>query len=365
VSNGETLWAYECNEHECSNIFLLQDLLSQRIADSLLLKLSETERQLLNKHYTNNAEAYQNYIEGRYYWNKRTADGLRKAIGYFENAVRKDPNYALAYAGLADCYALSVWYIPLPTSVALPKLKDAATKAVKIDPELAEAHVAISNMYSFEWNWDDSEREHVLAIQLNPGYATAHHWYALGVALRGRTEEGIEEARRALQIDPLSLVISTDLGWVYYLARRYDEAIEQYKRTLDLDPNFSLTHFDLALAYSAKGMHQQAISEMMKASDRGSDYLAGLGYVYGVAGRKTEALKALADLKKLSNTKYVPPYHFAWIYVGLGENDQAIDFLEKVYREHTQHVVDFKTHPMFDPLRSDPRFVNLLSRVGL
>jgi tetratricopeptide (TPR) repeat protein len=207
--------------------------------------------------------------------------------------------------------------------------------------------------------------EHERAIALNPGNATAHHWYSLTLGLRGRLDEAIAEAQKARELDPLSPSINTDLGWVYYLARRYDRAIEAYRSTLERDPAFSLAHFDLALAYSARGRNDDAIAEMRKAADRGSDYLAGLGYVCGIAGRRREALDALRDLTALSRQRYVPPYHFAWIYTGLGDRDSAIAELERVYREHTQHVVDFKTVPMFDPLRSDPRYTSLVKRVGL
>jgi len=365
VRDGASLWAYECTEGECKNMFQLQDLLSVKLADSLLLNLSGSEKAHLRKHYTNDPEAYQDYVKGMYYWNKRTSDGLKRAISYFEDAIRKDPNYALAYSGLADCYSLGVWYIPLPANEALPKLKAAALKAIELDDQSAEAHLAMTNVYSFEWNWPEEVKEHERTIELNPGYATGRHWNALSLALHGRAEESIAEAKRAIEIDPLSLAINTDLGWVYYFAHRYDEAIKQYQQTLEMDPSFTMARFDLALAYSAKGMHQQAIQEMLKTKERGSEYLGGLGYVYGISGDRSNALKTLEELKLLSKTTYVPPYHFAWIYIGLGDKDQALLCLTKVYQEHTQHVVDFKSHPMFDPLRSDPRFVALVKGVGL
>ena len=365
VHDGSSIWGYQCDEKQCSNIFELQDLLSEKIADALLLKLTNVQRLALRKHYTENPDAFELYVKGRYYWNKRTSEGLLKAIDHFSSAVKKDPKYALAYVGLADCYSLGVWYIPIPATEAIPKLESAAKTALQLDPQLAEAHLAMGNYHSFLWHWALVKEEIAKAVELNPGYPTAHHWYALCLATAGDPIQAIPQAKIARELDPLSLVINTDLGWVYYLARRYDDAIEQYKKALELDPNFSLTHFDLAFAYSAKGMHNEAIAEMKKASDRGSDYFGGLGYIYGVAGKKAEALKALHDLTELSKTKYVPPFHFAWIYVGLGEKDQAIAYLQKVYAEHTQHVVDFKMHPMFDPLRNDPRFIKLIQQVGL
>src|SRR5262249_4740934 len=314
---------------------------------------------------TRNLAAYEAYLRGRYYWNKRTGEGLKKAIEYFEQATRLDPNYALAYCGLADSYSLGVWSIPLPVSEAVPQLRAAANRAVEIDPSLGEAYLSLANVYSFDWQWNESMRAHERAIALNPGNAQAHHWFALGLATAGRSNEAIREIERARELDPLSLVINTDFGWIYYLGRRYDEAITQYQRTLELHPNFTLAHFDLALALSARGRHAEAIAEMQKARGRGSDYLAGLGYVYAVAGSRADALKALDDLKRLSQVQYVPPYHVAWIYTGLGDKDKAIALLQKPYDGQTQHVVDFKMVPMFDLLRTDARFQELVRKVGL
>jgi DNA-binding winged helix-turn-helix (wHTH) protein/TolB-like protein/Tfp pilus assembly protein PilF len=365
VKDGAALWSYQSEESQSRDLFALQDLLSEKIADALLVNLTGAERRGLRKHYTENPEAYDAYVKGRYYWNQRTSEGLLKAIGLFEKAVHLDPRYALAYSGLADSYDLSVWYVPLPASEAVPKLEAAARRAVELDPLLSEAHLSLSTVYSFRWEWDKDMAEHERAIALNPGNATAHHWYSLALGLRGKFDEAIVEAQKARELDPLSPSINTDLGWVYYLARRYDRAIEAYRSTLEMDPDFSLTHFDLSLAYSAVGKNVDAVAEMRKASERGSDYWAGLGYVCGVAGKRDEALLALRELTALSKTRYVPPYHFAWIYTGLGDRDRAITELDQVYREHTQHVVDFKTVPMFDGLRSDPRFQDLVRRVAL
>ena len=365
VRDGSSLWSYQCDETHCSDLFELQDLLSEKVAEALLVELSGPERGSLRKHYTENAAAYDDYVKGRYFWNERTSSGLRQAIDWFERAVREDPRYALAYAGLADCYSLGVWYIPIPPSEAVPKLEMAARKALELDDELAESHVAMANVHSFAWDWAYSLAEHRRAIDLNPGYATARHWYSLALALGGRIDEAVGEARKAMELDPLSPSISTDLGWVYYLGRRYDEAIRQYKNTLELNPDFSLAHFDLALAYSARGMHREAVAEMSRAADRGSDYLGGLGFVCGEAGMRDRALQALRNLQALSAKEYVPPYHFAWIYAGLGDRERAITSLERVYREHTQHVVDFKMNPMLDSLRGDSRFADLVRRVGL
>ena len=365
VADGSPIWAYQDEIPAGERLFPMQDMLSEKIADALTLRLSEGERQSIRKHFTEDPVAYEAYVEGRWWWNQRTGEGLKRAIALFEKAVAKDPGYALAWVGLADCYALAVWYVPMPASEAVPKLTEAATKAIALDPRLAEAHLAMGGVYSFRWEWAKGTREQELAIALNPGYATARHWHSLNLALTGEFEEAIREAQRARELDPLSPSINTDLGWVYYLARRYDAAIAAYRSTLAMDPGFSLAHFDLALALSKIGKNAEAIAEMRKASERGSDYLAGLGYVYGRAGMRPEALRALGELKALAKSSYVPPYHFAWVYTGLGDRDLAIGELEQVYREHTQHVVDFKTVPMFDPLRGDPRYQDLVRRVGL
>jgi TolB-like protein/DNA-binding winged helix-turn-helix (wHTH) protein/Flp pilus assembly protein TadD len=364
AENGRVIWASDTYDRSLQDIFILQDDITRGVITGMSLRLGAEGEPRLAKQ-TSSPEAYEAYLKGRYYWNKRTAEGLKRAIEHFERATRLDHGYALAYCGLADCYNLGVWYIPIPASEAVPKLREAAAKAIELDDQLAEAHIAMSNVHSFEWRWREAEESQRRAIELNPGYATAHHWYALNLALLGRFDVAIAEIKRARELDPLSLVINTDLGWILYLSRRYDEAIEQYRKALELDPQFSLAHFDLALAYSQKGMHEEAAAEMLRASDRGSDYLGGLGYVYARAGRRDEALKALEQLKQLSKRVYAPPYHFAWIYTGLGEKDRALAMLEKVYEEHTQHVVDLKVHPMFDDLRPDPRYQDLLRRIAL
>ena len=365
VADGSAVWTWQDEIPAGAGIFPLQDALSEKIADALMVRLSDVERRTIRKHYTEDPAAFEDYVRGRFFWNQRTSEGLLEAIRCFERAVAKDPSYALAYAGLADCYSLAVWYVPMPASEAVPRLTAAATKAAALDPNLAEAHLAVASVYSFRWLWSDANREQERAIALNPGYATARHWHSLNLALTGHFDEAVREAQRARELDPLSPSINTDLGWVYYLARRYDDAIGAYRSTLARDPGFTLAHFDLALAYSAENRDADAVAEMQKASDRGSDYLAGMGYVLGRAGRRDAALRELSQLRDLARARYVPPYHFAWIYTGLGDRDRAIAELEQVYREHTQHVVDFKTVPMFDPLRSDPRYADLVRRVGL
>lgn len=362
AADGHIIWSGDSYERAATDIFEVQDEISCNVAQHLrpVLCVGKPARRS-----TENVAAYDAYLKGRYYMSQRTAEGLMKAIQFFQQATEIDARYALAYCDLAESYKLAVWYVPMPASEAVPQLQTAATKAIGLDSSLAEAHGAIAEVYSFQWRWKESLAESERAITLNPGYGAGHHNIALALALIGRNAEALTHIQRARELDPLSLIITTDFGWVYYLGRRYEEAITQYQKALELDPNFTLAHFDLALAYSALARHDKAIAEMQNARGRGSEYLAGLGYLYAVAGRRAEALTTLAELQRLAKQQYVPPYHFAWIYTGLGDKDKAIALLQQVYAEHTQHVVDFKTVPMFDSLRSDERFQELVQKVGL
>ena len=362
TTDGHIIWSGDSYERAAADIFEVQDEISCNLVEHLLGVLCAGKPAHRS---TQNLAAYEAYLKGRYYMSQRTAEGLMKAIDFFQQAIEIDGRYALAYCDLAESYKLAVWYVPMPASEAVPKLETAAAKAIELDSSLAEAHRAMAELYSFQWRWKESLAELERAIAINPGYAPAHHALGLALALIGRNAEALAHAERARELDPLSLIINTDYGWVYYLGHRYEEAIAQYQKALELDPNFTLAHFDLALSYSALGRYEEAISEMQKARGRGSDYLAGLGYVYGVAGRRADAFRTLDELKRLTEKQYVPPYHFAWIYTALGDKDKAIALLQKTYDEHTQHVVDFKAVPMFDSLRSDERFQELVQRVGL
>ena len=362
AADGHVIWSGDSYERAAADIFDVQDEISCNVAEHLQ-KVLCADRPAHRS--TESVAAYDAYLKGRYYMAQRTAESLMKAIQFFQQATEIDPNYAVAYCDLAVSYKLAVWYVPMPASEAVPKLQAAATKAIELDSSLAEAHVAMAEVYSFQWKWRESVAELERSLVLNAGYAPAHHDLGLALALIGRNAEALAHIERARELDPLSLIINTDYGWIYYLERRYDEAINQYQKALELDPNFTLAHFDLALSYSALGRDEEAISEMQKARERGSDYLAGLGYVYAMAGRRAEALKTLDDLKRLAEKQYVPPYHFGWVYTGLGDKDEAIALLQKTYDEHTQHVVDFKTVPMFDRLRTDARFQELVQKVGL
>lgn len=362
ADDGHIIWSGDSYERAAADIFEVQDEISCNVAEHLRPVFCAGKPA---RRSTENVEAYEAYLKGRYYISQRTAEGLMKAIQFFQEAIEIDARYALAYCGLAESYKLAVWYVPMPASEAVPELQTAAVKAIELDSSLAEAHTAMAEVYSFQWRWKESLAENERAITLHPGYGAGHHSVALALALIGRNAEALTHIQRARELDPLSVIINTDFGWVYYLGHRYDEAIAQYQKALELDPNFTLAHFDLALAYSALARHDKAIAEMQNARGRGSDYLAGLGYLYAVAGRRAEALTTLAELQRLAKQQYVPPYHFAWIYTGLGDKDKAIALLQQVYAEHTQHVVDFKTVPMFDSLRSDERFQKLVEKVGL
>jgi TolB-like protein/Flp pilus assembly protein TadD len=370
AENDSHLWS-DRYDRKLTDIFAVETEIATKIAAALQAKLTGAEQQALSSVPTENSEAHQFYLKGRYYWNRRGEEGLKKATEYFEQAIKADPNYALAYAGLADSYALLGFhgYGALPPAEAVPKAKVAAEKALQIDETLAEAHASLAYAKE-EYDWDvaGAEREYKRAIELNPNYATAHQWYAVHLAVRGRYAEAIAEIKQAQGLDPLSLVINMNVGWVFYFARQYDEAVEQCRKTLELDPNFPAAHWMLGQAYRQKGVYDEAIAEFQKALDlSGGDptALAALGHGYAVAGKRSEAEKILNELKELSKRRYFPQYFIALIYVGLDNKNQAFESLEKAFAERSANLTVLKAEPMFDPLRSDARFQALLQRVGL
>jgi DNA-binding winged helix-turn-helix (wHTH) protein/TolB-like protein/Flp pilus assembly protein TadD len=365
VSDGQPLWAHKCDEY-CTDIFRMQDTVSEQVAQALVAKLTGGEKRLLAKHYTESAEAYQLYLKGRYFWNKRTTEGSRKAVEYFNRAIELDPAYALAYAGLADA-SLFLGGSSTETQAAWAKARAAAQQTIAIDETLAEPHASLGLIaQNVDWNWAEAEKEYKRAIELNPNYATAHHWYGEFLALMGRFDEGLAEIKRAQELDPLSLIISTDVGKVYVLARQYDRAIEQCKKTLEMDPNFGLAQVWLSLAYSTKGQHAEAIAEFHKIKGLADDpwMLSLLGYISGMAGQKVEAQKTLKRLTMISKQTYVTPDMLALVYIGLGEKDEAFKWFERTFREHGVGIVALKVAPAYDSLRSDPRFADLLRRAG-
>jgi len=368
VASVAQLWGQQYNR-KLSDILSVQEEIAQQISEKLRLRLSGQERQL-TKRSTGSTEAYQAYLKGRYYWNKRTEDGLRKAIEYFKQATDSDPNYARAYAGLADSYALLTEYSATPAHEVMPKAKSAAQRALALDDRLSEAHTSLANVMSlYEWDFVGAEREFRRAIELDPNYATTHQWYSelLGDIL-GRFDEAIVEAKLAQQLDPLSLIINKNVALKFATARRYDQAVEQYKKTLEMDPNFGVARWELAFAYGGKGMYEEGIAEFQKVinhAGRRPEYLADFGQVYAASGRKDEAQKLRDELLERSKREHIPAVYFAIIYAGLGEKDQAFAWLEKAYAERSFYLAYLKTDRRFDNLRSDPRFLDLLRRMKL
>lgn len=364
VRDGKQLWAEQFDE-KFTDVFTVQDLLSQKIVSALELKLTSEEQRQLTKRYTENSEAYQLYISGRFFWEKRTAESLMKAIEHFEKAIEQDADYALAYAGLADAYALlGVFY--LPPKDAFPKSKDAALKALNIDDSLAEAHAALGHVkVQYDYDWAGAEREYKRAIELNPGYANAHHFYAIYLLMMARFDEGLGEIMRARELEPFALFIHANVAVAFYAARRYDEAISQAQKVLEMNPNIGLARSVLGRSYLEKGMYEQAIAEFKKQPPSGAVALGDLGQAYALAGRRGDSLKEIEKLKKLSQQRYIPPHSLACIYAALGDKDNALEWLEKAYEDRSTLLIWIKVDPRLDDLRSDARFMKILNRMGL
>jgi TolB-like protein/DNA-binding winged helix-turn-helix (wHTH) protein/Flp pilus assembly protein TadD len=362
------LWA-ESYEGDLRDTLALQNRVARAVAEHIRISLNGEEEAALKNIKVVNPQAYVSYLKGRYFWNKRTADGLKAAVAYFNQAIEEDPNYARAYSGLADTYALlGDWqYAVMTPKEALPKAKAAAIKALELDSTLGEAHNSLAFcLDGFDWDFESAEKEFRRAIELNPGYATAHHWYAWHLALVGRNAEAIAEMRKAQNLDPLSLIINADLAELLVIAHFYDESIQQSRKTIEMDPNFGLAHNQLAQAYLQKRMHDEAITELQKAIQLSGDSptcKANLARAYATGGKRDEALRLLSDLKKRSNPGYSYASEIATVYAALGDNGQAMTWLEKGYEERFNPGVLLR--PGFDPLRSDARFQDLVRRIGL
>ncbi len=362
------LWA-QSYEGDVRDALTLQSQVAHAVAQQIRIKLSPREQIALKNKKVVDPEAYEAYLKGRYFWNKRTANGLKTAVAYFNQAIEKDPSYSQAYTGLADSYALmGDWqYGVMAPKEAFPKAKAAAVEALKLDNTLAEAHTSLAFCFDiFDWDWDSAEREFKQAIELNPGYATAHHWYAWHLIVLGRNTEAIAEIRKAANLDPLSLIISADVAEVLLVARLYDQSIQQSLSTIAMDPNFAVAHYQLGQAYTQQHMYTEAIAELQKATElAGADtpFIANLGYAYAVSGRRSEAMKLLEEVKNRPDRGFSNASEVALIYVGLGDKDQATTWLEKAYEEHFNPSI--LVRPAFDPLRSDKRFQDLMRRVGL
>ena len=367
ASADKHLWA-DSYEGDVRDTLALQKKVARDIAEQIRINLTSQEQAALTSVKVVNPEAYEDYLKGRYFWNKRTADGLKKAIDYFDQAIEKDPNYAQAYSGLADSYALlGDWeYGVLAPKEAFPRAQAAATKALELDNLLGEAHTSLAfSLDLFDWDWQSADREFRRAIELNPSYATAHHWYAWHLSEMGRNSEALAEMRKAENLDPLSLIISADVAEILLVAHSYDEAIQQSRKTIDMDPNFAVAHYELGQVFVQKHMYNEAIAELHKAielSGGSTTCTSNLAFAYAVAGRRNEAVKIMKDLTNRSNHVFSNAPEIALIYVGLDEKDQAMTWLEKAYAEHFNPSVLLR--PAFDPLRSDPRFKDLVRRIG-
>jgi TolB-like protein/Flp pilus assembly protein TadD len=363
------LWGEEYNRR-LSDILTVQDEIARDISGKLRQRLTGEEKKRLTRRYTENAEAYGLYLKGRYHWNKRTGEDIQKGIGYFQQAVEKDPTYALAYAGLADSYVILYQYAGLPSRETFPKAKAAALKALEIDDTLAQAHAALAFTHqSFDWDFSAAEKEYRRAIELDPKYPTVHHWYSLYLSWLGRHEQAIAEAERAYELDPLSPIISNVRASAFNDARQYDRAIEAARKTLELDKGFIAALLHLGRALEQKKMYPEAIAafeEATRLSGRTIRAVAALGHAYATSGRREEAKQLIEELKGWSERGYDPLANIALVYVGLGQTDEAIQWLEKAYQVHSAWLVllALKVDPRWDALRSDARFEDLLRRIG-
>jgi len=368
ASDGASLWAGKFDE-KYTDIFTVEDRISEQVVKALLPTLTGSEKQQLARHYTEDTEAYQSYIKGRYYWNKRDADGLKKAIAYFEDAILKDPNYALAYAGLADSYATLGVVEDQSSQDLMPKARSAALRALELDDGLAEAHASLGYVkHRFEWDWPGAEKEFKRAIELNPEYSAAHQWYGWFLISETRFDEAQSEFRRAEQIDPLSLYTNLTAGAASYYSGQYDKAAAQYRKVIEMDPGFWLAHRWLGKTYERLGKYDEAIREYQTVVNLHGGNMAqapALACVYAEAGRKTEARQVLAEILKAAKQKYVSPHSMAMIYATLGDSDQAFAWLAKDIQAHDDNLVFLRVEERFQSLRSDPRFADLVKQVGI
>jgi len=368
AATDKHLWS-QSYERDIRDTLALQKEVARSIAGQIQIALTPREQAVLKNSHRVNPEAYEAYLRGRYFWNKRTAEGFKKAIEYFTEATQRDPTYAPAYTGLADSYALSGdWeYGVLAPQEAYPKAKAAATRALALDDSLGEAHISLAfALQNFDWNWKDAGSEFRRGIELSPGYATGHQWYAWYLTAVQRNTEAIDEIKKAESLDPLSLIIGADLAEELLIAHRYDEAIKESQKIIEMDPRFAVAHYELGQAFVQKRLYTEAIAELAKAiesSGGSSTCTSNLAYAYAVSGRRDEAVRLLDDLKKRSNHGFSNAPEIALVYVGLNENDQAMASLERAYQERFNPTILFR--PAFDALHSDSRFQNLMHRIGL
>jgi eukaryotic-like serine/threonine-protein kinase len=368
VATGSQLWGAQF-DRKPGDIFVIQDEISSEISGKLRLQLTHAEKKRLVKRHTEDAEAYRLYLQGRHHWNRWTEEGFYKAIGYFQQAIEKDPSYALASDGVADCYVLLGWNSYLPPKDAFPKAKAAAMAALEIAPDLGEAHTDLAAvLWLHDWQWPEAQREFQRSLELNPCYPTANHYYAECLMTMGRNAEALTRMKKSLELDPLSLIINVAIGWAHYHARQYDEAVAQLLRTVELDPSYPMTYWILGLIYRETARYDLAISAGEKgvSLSGGSPLMrAALAQTFATAGAAQEAIQIVDELNELAKQRYVAPHFFAGIYVGLGEHERAIEYLEKSCAEHCHWLIYLHIDPSMDDLRNNPRFQDLLRRVGL
>jgi TolB-like protein/Tfp pilus assembly protein PilF len=369
VADGYHTWS-EKYDRDMEDIFAIQDEISLAIVDNLKVKLLGREKVKLVKRYTDNLEAYKLYLKGRYFWNKRYDIGVKKGLEYFQQAIEKDKDFALAYSGLADCYLILSWYGGFFQEEAYQKAMEAALKALEIDDMLGEAHTSLAFIKLLaDWDWTSSDREFKRAIELNPNYTTAHHWRSFNLFFRARFDEAIDEMKQALELDPFSLIINCDLGWVYYYSRQYDLAVEALQKTLEMDPNFVSAHSFLGRVYLQKGMYKEALAELKKEKEPSKGWMQNVETLFAIAylkmGQKKEAKQILDDMIERAKQEYVSPYYIALLCFSVSENDLGFEWLDKAYKERDHWLFYLNVEPMFDSVRSDPRFSKLVKKIGL
>ena len=368
VSDAEHLWS-ETFDRKLVDLLVVQDQIAAAVVEQLQDEvLGEIEPPQIRAQ-TESLEAYHLYLKGRHFWNKRTPADLQQSVEQFEAAIEHDPGYALAHVGLADALNLLGYYSVLAPAKAFPRSRDAAQKALELDDSLAEAHCSLAfSCLLYDWDWQGAGEEFARTFELNPGYATAHHWFAEYLAFLGRHDEAIDQARTALALDPLSLIINVLLGWTFYYARRYDEAIEQLEETLRLDSSFAPAQLWLGLAYERIGdldRAEEALQQAVASSGRSPLTLASLGRLHAVRGERSEALAILEELVLMAETRYVPSYHIAAIHARRQEDELTLDWLERARQERANWMVFLNIDPAWDHLRDEPRFRALVQEVGL
>ena len=368
TSDNSHIWGNQY-KRKLKEIYMFQEEISNAIAENLRLKLTGEELKLIAKRYTENPQAYNLYLKGRYFWNKRTEEGYQKSLEFFQQAISKDTTFALAYTGIADYYNILGYYDYLPPKQVFPKAKEAVVRALEIDETLAEAHNSLAFIKeNYDWDWEGAEKEYKRALELNPSYAMAHLWYAGFLGAMGRHEESIAENKRALELDPLSPIIGADLGTNYLSARQYDMAIEEFHKVLEMDPDYFVANLFLGLAYLGKERYEEAIFEIQKALklSGGSDSLMNvfLGAAYAFSGKRDKAGEILNQLLRQSKDNYISPWGIALIYVGLNRKDKAFEWLEKAYKERDHWMTSLKVLQFLDDLRPDARYKSLFEKMN-